>query len=405
MRMFVTLILLLGASSVVYPYRLFLFMEDEQGQEIQGYTRPKLAATEHNHIWGIHQPDCAWPEGAAGGDCFPPIFWDCTDTIRVNMGHLTDDVDQWPQVAAVAASIDTWGSALDSLGAAVALEFGSYTGDWFSMADSLNTVVFVDFEELGSSIGMIVFRVRTEDGPAGNSGSIIEADILLNDDRYVVVNGDTVSMKWTLNRHKACDSGDSLDIQSVVTHEVGHLLGLAHTCQSTVSSTCESMPTMLSGGDSCNHCPTEVENLEMRMLAQDDINGLSELYGPGNNDSTYVWLLAGVCSPGQKRVTAGVSSAPTGPVNVGVVTTYPNPFNPEVTIRIDLVRSDAVALRIYNQRGQLIDELLADAPLRPGRHEVRWSPRERGLVLGSGVYYVSVEGNHGSRVHRMVLIQ
>jgi len=280
MHMFATLILLLAASSVVYPYRLLLYdYADTTQTVVDDYVMPNLAGTENDYIWGVDSLHCAphrW-EGYPVLSCLPPVFWDCTDTIRVNVGHLTDDVDQWPQVGAVAAGIDTWGSALDSLGAAVALEFGSYTGHGFSMTDSLNTVVFADFEELGTANGMIVFRVRTEDGPVGNKGTIIEADILLND-----------AKTWTLNTNQCYE--DSTDIQSVVTHEVGHLLGLAHACASTVSSTCEAMPTMLSGTDACGHCQPEVENLERRILSQDDINGLSELYGPGNNDSTYVLL-------------------------------------------------------------------------------------------------------------------
>jgi hypothetical protein len=65
----------------------------------------------------------------------------------------------------------------------------------------------------------------------------------------------------------------------------------------------------------------------------------------------------------------------------------PNPFNPGTLIRFDLVESAHAQLTVFDVRGRLI-RTLVDAPLGPGRHEVRWNGAGAdGALQASGVYY------------------
>ncbi len=68
---------------------------------------------------------------------------------------------------------------------------------------------------------------------------------------------------------------------------------------------------------------------------------------------------------------------------------YPNPFNPETTLRYlvpeDLPQGAPVALEVYNVKGQRVRALPIQAD--PGMHEVRWDGRDaQGNPAASGIY-------------------
>ena len=59
----------------------------------------------------------------------------------------------------------------------------------------------------------------------------------------------------------------------------------------------------------------------------------------------------------------------------GLQPNYPNPFNPETTIRYALAEASNIELRIFNVRGQLV-RTLAKGHQKAGFHTVRWSGRK-----------------------------
>ena len=65
---------------------------------------------------------------------------------------------------------------------------------------------------------------------------------------------------------------------------------------------------------------------------------------------------------------------------------YPNPFNPETTIRLDLPRSEEIDLAVYNLAGQKV-ATLAHGLREAGAYTLRWDGRDDdGRDLASGVY-------------------
>jgi hypothetical protein len=65
----------------------------------------------------------------------------------------------------------------------------------------------------------------------------------------------------------------------------------------------------------------------------------------------------------------------------------PNPFNPRTLIRYDLRHRAPVRLQIYDLRGRLVRNLVADETEEAGRHEVAWDGRDdAGQPLGAGTY-------------------
>jgi len=89
---------------------------------------------------------------------------------------------------------------------------------------------------------------------------------------------------------------------------------------------------------------------------------------------------------------------------------YPNPFNPETTIRFDIPIKSQVSLRIYNVLGQEVRTLVNEKK-RPGTYSVTWNGRDKfRRAVSSGVYFVLLEAKPDRnirvvRVNKMLLIR
>ncbi|ARA94718.1 hypothetical protein AWN76_017195 [Rhodothermaceae bacterium RA] len=90
------------------------------------------------------------------------------------------------------------------------------------------------------------------------------------------------------------------------------------------------------------------------------------------------------------------------PRTVRLYPNYPNPFNPETTIRYDLPVAGRVVLGVYDLAGRRIRRLVAG--VQPaGPQEARWDGRdEAGRSVASGVYLYRLEAQDASG-HRRVL--
>lgn len=85
---------------------------------------------------------------------------------------------------------------------------------------------------------------------------------------------------------------------------------------------------------------------------------------------------------------------------------FPNPFNPNTTIRFDLLKSERVSLKIYNARGEEIVALLEERQLGAGAHAFGWNAHDRnGKRVASGVYFYELRGIRFTERKKMVLLQ
>ncbi|MGE5179877.1 MAG: FlgD immunoglobulin-like domain containing protein [Bacteroidota bacterium] len=84
---------------------------------------------------------------------------------------------------------------------------------------------------------------------------------------------------------------------------------------------------------------------------------------------------------------------------------YPNPFNPQTTIRFSSATAGKVTIRIFNVGGQLVRTLSTKADT--GANEVRWNGRnDGGSQLASGVYFYKVKFADGTESgSRMALVK
>lgn len=84
---------------------------------------------------------------------------------------------------------------------------------------------------------------------------------------------------------------------------------------------------------------------------------------------------------------------------------YPNPFNPETTIRYIIPRPVDVKIAIYNMLGQRI-RLLENRYHERGSYSVRWDGRdETGTVVTSGVYICRIQAGEYRHATKLAIVK
>ncbi len=73
-----------------------------------------------------------------------------------------------------------------------------------------------------------------------------------------------------------------------------------------------------------------------------------------------------------------------------LVKTYPNPFNPETTIELQIARAGQATVVVYNLLGERVQTIFSGY-LSPGRHRLKWeATSQNGSRVASGTYIVEV---------------
>lgn len=203
---------------------------------------------------GLATPAHAFERSTVEGDPSRPLFWRYRTVALRPAYDTSDDVGSDSVRVALARAVATWNIAAEPCSDFRLEDRGYPTGFATNMTD-------------GSHDGenRIVFRedVWPEDMPFGTlavttvvyrrlSGELLDADIDLNGVEYTWTDTDDPARALT-------------DVQNTLTHELGHLLGLAHAGDPAATMYAESAP-----GD-----------LDKRTLAEDDIEGLCFVYPEG----------------------------------------------------------------------------------------------------------------------------
>ncbi len=85
---------------------------------------------------------------------------------------------------------------------------------------------------------------------------------------------------------------------------------------------------------------------------------------------------------------------------------YPNPFNPKTWIDFSLPEQSAVSLRIFDERGHLVRNLVDESGLAAGPHHILWDGRDEfGRDAASGVYHYALKTAQGSLTRKMTLVR
>jgi hypothetical protein len=105
--------------------------------------------------------------------------------------------------------------------------------------------------------------------------------------------------------------------------------------------------------------------------------------------------------PATVKVPSGVDGTPSS--YVLSVSAYPNPFNPQTTIRCTLPARARVILAVYDARGTRVKSLMnEDRPA--GTFTARWDGRnDAGRIVSSGVYFARLQSGGENRSYKLVL--
>ncbi len=128
----------------------------------------------------------------------------------------------------------------------------------------------------------------------------------------------------------------------------------------------------------------------------------------GRQEGTFyladIRLVADLSVPGVSTavVESQQISAPTGFV---LEPNYPNPFNPETTIRFALPQSQEIELAIYNLAAQRVATLVT-GHREAGSYAVRWDGvTDTGLKLASGVYFYRLTAGEQVETRKLLLLR
>ena len=84
---------------------------------------------------------------------------------------------------------------------------------------------------------------------------------------------------------------------------------------------------------------------------------------------------------------------------------FPNPFNPETTIRYELAKADNVTIRVYDVSGRLVRTIVNDLQ-KAGKYEVKWDGKNNaGNQVASGVYFLRMQTPGFTKVRKMTLLR
>jgi M6 family metalloprotease-like protein len=104
-------------------------------------------------------------------------------------------------------------------------------------------------------------------------------------------------------------------------------------------------------------------------------------------------------------LTGGVTAAGATPHKNALLPAYPNPFNPETTIRYELAGRTHVSLRVYDVSGAVV-RTLVDESKPAGSYSLTWNGRDdHGSSVSSGVYFYRITAGSFSDVRKMTLLK
>ena len=101
-----------------------------------------------------------------------------------------------------------------------------------------------------------------------------------------------------------------------------------------------------------------------------------------------------------ESTTVGVPISPQIPAEYQLYQSYPNPYNPSVTIQYDVPKEEYVRIVVFNTLGQQVATLINERRM-PGRYSVTWNAQN----VPSGAYWYRMTAGEFNETRKMVLLK
>lgn len=106
-----------------------------------------------------------------------------------------------------------------------------------------------------------------------------------------------------------------------------------------------------------------------------------------------------------KDIILGVEDEKQIPMQYALENNYPNPFNPETTIKYRIPKTTKVSIDIYNVTGQKIRTIVSEEK-QPGTYSVKWDGRnDFGRKVSSGIYLYRLQADNFIDTKKMILLK
>ncbi|MFH1864428.1 MAG: cellulase family glycosylhydrolase [Candidatus Eisenbacteria bacterium] len=122
-------------------------------------------------------------------------------------------------------------------------------------------------------------------------------------------------------------------------------------------------------------------------------------------DSSTCGIIAAEAERMNSLVAAGVEDAGQVGLRGPAIRSFPNPFNPAVSIEYAVPADGPVLLAVYDLCGRMV-RTLVDRGHPAGVHTARWDGRDvTGAEMGSGVYFALLKVEESQAIRKLVLIR